>query len=284
MRKLLASAKAGLSCRAENGFILSSSKNWDRRVADAELLARSAGFRDLRDRIVALARPRAGDVVVDLGSGTGLLALAFASRSSRVWAIDSSAAMNEYLDVKAASAGLTNLETVRASVISLPLVDGTADLVVSNYCLHELDDRDKELALAEAMRVLKPGGRLLIADMMFSLNPLAARDRRVITDKLRQLARRGLPGIWRVIKNSVRLASGRWERPASAGWWRDALVRCGFEHVRVEILAHEGGIAIADAPAGRFGRARSPIDQAAVSTQIFNGSPVKLASVQERTA
>src|SRR5438445_5404305 len=182
MRKLLASAKAGLSCRAENGLILSSSKNWDRRVADAELLARSAGFRDLRDRIVALARPRAGDVVVDLGLGTGLLSLAFASRSSRVWAIDSSAAMNEYLDAKAASAGLTNLETVRASVISLPLVEGTADLVVSNYCLHELGDRDKELALTEAMRVLKPGGRLLIADMMFSLNPLAARDRRVITD------------------------------------------------------------------------------------------------------
>ena len=87
-----------------------------------------------------------------------------------------------------------------------------------------------------------------------------------------------------MIKNSVRLASGRWERPASAGWWRDALVRCGFERVRVEILAHEGGIAIADAPAGRVGHERSSIYQAGVSTQIFNGSAVKLASVNERTA
>ena len=248
------------------------------------MLARSAGFRDLRDRIVALGRPRGGDTVVDLGSGTGLLALAFASRASTVWAVDSSAAMNEYLDAKAASAGLTNLQTVLASVISLPLVDGTADLVVSNYCLHELPHSDKELALAEAMRVLKPGGRLLIADMMFSLNPLALRDRRIVIDKLRQLSRRGLPGIWRMIKNSARLASGRWERPASAGWWRDTLVRHGFERVRVETLSHEGGIAIADVPGHSEGRERASVDQSAVGTQIFSGSPVKLAYMNERAA
>ena len=44
-----------------------------------------------------LAQPQTGDTVVDIGSGTGLLTLAFAERAARVWAIDSSPAMNEYL-------------------------------------------------------------------------------------------------------------------------------------------------------------------------------------------
>jgi ubiquinone/menaquinone biosynthesis C-methylase UbiE len=213
------------------------------------LIARSAGFRELRERILELAEPRAGDIVVDIGSGTGLLSLAFAARTARLWAIDSSPAMNEYLRVKAASANLHNLETVLASAVSLPLVDGLADLVVSNYCLHELRRAEKYRALAEARRVLKPGGRLVIGDMMFSFNPMQSRDRRVVTVKLRTLARRGIPGVLRLVKNAARLASGRGEHPASAAWWHEALARSGFHHIEIEMLAHEGGIAIAEAPA-----------------------------------
>ena len=186
-----------------------------------------------------------------MGSGTGLLSLALAERVARVWAIDSSPAMCDYLRVKAASAGLHNVETVLASAVSLPLVDGIADLVVSNYCLHELRDADKLRALGEARRVLKPGGRLVIGDMMFSLNPIQARDRRVVTVKLRKIARRGLPGIWRLLKNAARLATGRWEHPANAAWWHEALTGSGFHRVRIEMLAHEGGIAIGETPADR---------------------------------
>jgi ubiquinone/menaquinone biosynthesis C-methylase UbiE len=229
--------------------MFATAKDWDARVADAELIARSPGFRQLRDRILELAEPHARHTVVDVGCGTGLLALAFAQRAARVWAIDSSPAMIEYLRAKARSAELGNVETVVASAVSLPLVDGTADLVVSNYCLHELRNADKERALAEAMRVLKPGGRLVIGDMMFSLNPMQARDRRVVAGKLRQLARRGLPGVWRLLKNAARLLSGRWEYPANAIWWREALQRAGFREVSIEMLAHEGGIAAAAAPA-----------------------------------
>ena len=175
--------------------------------------------------------------------------MAFAARTSRVWAIDSSPAMNEYLRVKAASADLGNLETVLASAVSLPLADGVADVVVSNYCLHELRSADKHRALAEARRVLKPGGRLVIGDMMFSLNPLQARDRRVVAGKLLRLASRGLPGMWRLVKNAARLVSGRWEYPASAAWWDEALKRSGFDHVKIDMLGHEGGIATAVSPA-----------------------------------
>jgi ubiquinone/menaquinone biosynthesis C-methylase UbiE len=216
------------------------------------VVARGAGFRNLRDRVIELAQPQAGQTVVDVGAGTGLLALAFAERGAQVWAIDSSRAMSDYLRVKASSAELQNIETVVASAVSLPLVDGIADLVVSNYCLHELRHADKVRALAEARRVLKPGGRLVIGDMMFSLNPTQARDRRVVAGKLRELAGRGLPGLWRLLKNAFRLASGRWEYPANAAWWHEALKRSGFQRVRIELLAHEGGVAVAEAPvAGR---------------------------------
>ncbi len=185
---------------------------------------------------------------MDVGSGTGLLSLAFAARAARVWAVDSSAAMNEYLDVKAASAGLDNVTTVPASAVSLPLIDGCADLVVSNYCMHELRSADKHRALAEALRVLKPGGRLVIGDMMFSFNPLESRDRGVLAASLRRLAGKGLPGMWRLLKNAARLAAGRWEHPVSAAFWQQALTQAGFDRVRIETLAHEGGIAIAQAP------------------------------------
>lgn len=212
----------------------------------------------MRDRIVELAEPQADHTVVDVGAGTGLLSLAFAERTARVWAIDSSPAMGEYLRVKAASAGLGNVEIVLASAVSLPLVDASADLVVSNYCLHELRDADKLRALAEALRVLKPGGRLMIGDMMFSLNPLRARDRRVVAGKLRSLAARGLPGVWRLLKNAARLLTGRWEYPASAAWWQEALERTGFEGISIEILAHEGGIALARAPVTRAAPGTTP--------------------------
>ncbi len=230
-------------------------------MANAELVARTNGFHQLRDRVVELACPRAQDTVVDLGSGTGLLSLAFAARAERVYAVDKSRVMNEYLRVKAHSAGLDNLNTVLASAVSLPLVDAVADIVVSNYCLHELRHSEKRMALAEARRVLKPGGVLVVSDMMFSLNVLAPRDRGVLASKLRQLTARGLPGMWRLLKNGARLASGRWEHPASSRWWREGLLSCGFEGVSVETLMHEGGIAVASVPSG-----------ALVSTQAVAGS------------
>src|ERR1700694_1567925 len=111
--------------------MFAKARDWDSRVADAELIARSPGFRHLRDRILEIAAPERRHTVVDLGAGTGLLTLAFAERAGRVWAIDSSPALIDYLSVKARSAQLENVEPVLASAVSLPLVEGIADLVVS---------------------------------------------------------------------------------------------------------------------------------------------------------
>jgi SAM-dependent methyltransferase len=234
-----------------------TAKDWDAHVADAELLARSPAFQALRDRIVELGHPRPEDRVLDVGAGTGLLTLAVAPRVAHVWAIDISPAMCDYLRVKAASAELTNVEAVVASATSLPLIDGSVDLVVSNYCLHHLTDREKRAALAEMLRVLTPGGRLVIADMMFSLSPADARGRRVVLDKLRRLLGRGLPGIWRVAKNALRMAAGRWERPSGADWWHRALCEAGFGDVEIQTLDHEGGIATGRRPASRAPGVRS---------------------------
>lgn len=223
-------------------------KDWDQHVVQAEAVARKSGFQDLRDRIVAHAAPRAEDEAVDVGCGTGLLTLALAGKVKRVWGLDISPAMCQYLRAKAASAGFDNVQAAVASAISLPLVDESADLVVSNYCFHHLSDNDKRQALAEVRRVLRPGGRLVFGDMMFRPALREARDRAVVAHKVRALLRKGPAGLIRLAKNGARLAAARWEKPARSQWWAQALCDAGFCEVRVETLTHEGGIATARKP------------------------------------
>ena len=233
-------------------------KDWDDHVLDAEELARTDGFQRLRDQIVTLASPRPDDVVVDVGAGTGLLTLALAPSVEKIWAVDISPAMLDYLTTKVASAELENVEAAAATAISLPLVDGCASLVVSNYCYHHLSDDDKERGLREAFRVLAPGGRIVIGDMMFRVQVSDARSRALLVTKVRSLLRRGPAGLVRVIRNLLRLVTGRWEHPADAEWWRRALARAGFREIDVRLLEHEGGIICARRPARSLGGRRWP--------------------------
>jgi ubiquinone/menaquinone biosynthesis C-methylase UbiE len=218
------------------------SKNWDRHVEDLQEMASSPGFRRLRDTILRKASPQPGDVAVDIGAGTGLLALALASKVGRVIAVDISPEMCRYLERQAN--GLP-LDVVCASADRLALPDATAELVVSNYCYHHLRDGAKDVALAEAYRILKPGGRLVIGDMMFGFKPTERRDRRVLLLLVGRMLRKGPAGVWRILKNLGRWLTRRWEYPASDHWWREALERAGFDQVTVETLDNEAGIAVA---------------------------------------
>lgn len=223
-------------------------KDWDRHVIAAEEVARSRGFRHLRDVIVERSEPRDDDRVLDIGSGTGLLSIPVAECVARVTALDISPAMCEYVRAKADSADIDNLEVVVGSAASLPLVEHSVDLVVSNYCFHHLSDRDKHRALAEVRRVLTPGGRLVFGDMMFRVGIGDSRDRRVVADKTRAMLRKGPAGVARLAKNAARIATGSWEKPARPDWWHSALESAGFVDVDVEVLPHEGGIATARSP------------------------------------
>jgi len=217
-------------------------KNWDRYVAQAELVARTDGFQALRDRILERAQIDSDEVVVDIGAGTGLLTLPAAEAAQQVWAVDVSARMCDYLVTKARSGEQLNIEPVVASAVSLPLVGGSIDVAISNYCLHHLSHAEKVAALSELHRVLRPGGRLVLGDMMFTVGLVDPRDREVIRDKVRALLAKGPGGAWRLARNAARLAAGRWERPASARWWEQALTDSGFTQVEVELSHHEGGI------------------------------------------
>ena len=225
-----------------------SAKNWDRHVRQADELSRSPGFCELRDSIFELAAPSADDRVIDVGSGTGLLALALASRCHGVWAIDVSPVMVEHLRWLVAGQDLGNVYPLVASAATLPLDDGSIDLVVSNYCFHHLSEGEKRLAVAEAFRVLRPGGRFVFGDMMFGWSPGIERNRAIVREKVRAMARRGPVGYARILSNVARMLTGRGERPAPPDWWRAALLEAGFDEIAIDLLPHEGGIASATKP------------------------------------
>jgi ubiquinone/menaquinone biosynthesis C-methylase UbiE len=237
---------------------------WDDRVEAWQEVAASGAFLAIRDRIIELAEPRTDDLVVDLGAGTGLLALALAPRVRELVAVDISERMLERLDDAAATDGVHNIEPLVADLRRLPLEDESATLVVSNYAFHHLDDPGKELALAEARRILRPGGRLVICDMMFSLS-LERRDRRLVWEKVRALLRRGPAGVVRIFRNAVRVVAGRWEQPATPESWQEMLEARGFEHVRIELLEHEAAVAVARRPDVLTARARARGVRAAAS-------------------
>lgn len=112
--------------------------------------------------------------LVDIGAGTGQFAVAAAPHCQRVIAVDVSTAMLAYLRARAAAAGVTNVQTVRAGFLTYEHIGAGADTVYTRNALHQLPDFWKVLALDRIARVLRPGGVLRLRDLIFDFRPADA--------------------------------------------------------------------------------------------------------------
>ena len=115
----------------------------------------------------SLGALRPGERIVDIGSGAGLdslIAAKMVGLDGRVIGVDMTPAMLAKARRAAAEAGLANVEFREGYGEALPVPDGWADVVISNGVLNLMPD--KAAALAEMARVLKPGGRLQIGDIL----------------------------------------------------------------------------------------------------------------------
>jgi ubiquinone/menaquinone biosynthesis C-methylase UbiE len=126
--------------------------------------------RRFRERLLDLARLEAGESVLDIGCGTGTLAIAARRRvgpSAIVHGIDASPEMIARARRKATRAGADVVLEV-APAQALPFADARFDVVLSTVMLHHLRRNAREQAVREARRVLRPGGRLLAVDFVKS--------------------------------------------------------------------------------------------------------------------
>ena len=247
MEDVLEVAVRGHALRDAPAGAQSLATEWDARVASWADVCAGPAFQRFRDRVLSEAAPPPDADVVDIGCGTGLLALAFAPRVRRVWALDVSPGMVADIGRRAEDAGIDNIIPLCADARVLPLPDDSIDIAVSSYALHHVDAEGKHESLDEAYRVLRPGGRLIIVDMMFSVS-LRRDDRRVIGQKALQVLKKGPSGVVRLMRNATRVARGTWEHPASPEWWRGAAAEHGFSDVRAERLEQEAGILTAVKP------------------------------------
>lgn len=137
-------------------------ERYERRMSEfRDLAAEDAAILD------ALALPT-GSRILEIGTGTGHFARAAAGAGCRVTALDVSPAMLEYAAKRAAAEGLAGIEFRHAGFLTFAAAPATFDAAVSVAVLHHLPDVWKAVALSNVHRALKPGGRFLLCDVVFS--------------------------------------------------------------------------------------------------------------------
>ncbi|MBB6671249.1 MerR family transcriptional regulator [Cohnella nanjingensis] len=159
-------------------------------------------YEETLSRIAARIRPQPGEHGLDLGAGTGNLAGRLLGQGAQMAAMDQSREM-----LKRCRAKYPGIETRQGNFVSVPYPDARFDFVVSSFAFRHLDETQQALALSEQRRVLKPGGRLVIADLMNERGrqtapgepvSLAALRKRLAADGFAFDAERVGDGIWMI--------------------------------------------------------------------------------------
>jgi SAM-dependent methyltransferase len=237
-----------LSRYATEHVIRRQRRVWSGRVASWDRHG-SAALARVTEALLQATDVRPGAQVVDLGCGTGEISLPLALRGAQVLAVDVSAAMVKRLLAEAERRGAAGLDGLALPIEELALPPGSVDLVVSSYALHHLRDPDKARLVAAAYGWLRPGGRLVVADMMFGRGG-SRRDRAIIRSKVAALARKGPGGWWRIVKNAARFALRVQERPVPMEAWAAMLTRSGFAEVTARTIVAEAGLVTGRRPDG----------------------------------
>lgn len=183
-----------------------------------------------------LAQLRPGETVLDLGSGAGLDVLLSARRVSpggHAYGVDMTNEMLALANRNKAKAGVENATFLEGTIEAIPLPDASLDVVISN-CVTNLA-ADKGAVLREAFRVLKPGGRLAVSDMV-EVEPL--------------------PG---PIKASLDAWAGCIAGTIPVTDYRRALLDAGFAEPSIEIIQTFGLPAVAGEIASAYVRALKPL-------------------------
>lgn len=160
----------------------------------------------------ALAQLSKGEVVLDLGSGGGIDVLLSARRvgpEGFVYGLDMTEEMLALAERHKAESGLTNVEFLKGHLEDIPLPDDSVDVVISNCVINLSGDKPK--ALAEAFRVLRPGGRFAVSDML-------------VEGELSEEA-----------KNDVKLLAGCIAGAVSPQEYADLLAGAGFTGISIEV-------------------------------------------------
>ncbi|HWI61415.1 MAG TPA: class I SAM-dependent methyltransferase [Symbiobacteriaceae bacterium] len=120
-------------------------------------------YQEVLERVAELAGAAPGRQVLDVGTGTGNLAQVLLNRGASVVAVEPSAAMRQQARQK-----LGEAQVVEGQFLDLPVADGTFDAVVSSYAFHHLTDDAKVRGAGEMLRVLRPGGLVVLGDIAWA--------------------------------------------------------------------------------------------------------------------
>jgi arsenite methyltransferase len=182
-----------------------------------------------------LAELHPGEVVLDLGSGGGLDVLLSARRvapGGHAYGVDMTDEMLELANSNKEKAGLENATFLKGTIEQVPLPDGAVDVVISNCVINLAEDKGR--VIREAFRLLRPGGRLAVSDMV-ELRPLPA-----------------------AVKEELDAWAGCIAGTISVEDYRRLLVRAGFETPQIEITAEQDVAGLRGAIGSASVRARKP--------------------------